>query len=94
MSDPHFDWDEANIRHVGLHGITPLEVEQWVLDEKAMLVEIQSRNGEERFQLIGLTFSGRVLVVVFAMRGHAIRPVTSYPAARPQQLEYLRQWET
>ena len=93
MSGVQFDWDEANIRHVGLHEITPLEVEQCVLEEKAVLVEIQSRNGEERFQLLGMTSSGRILIVVFAMRGQAIRPVTSYPANRQQQLEYLRRWE-
>ena len=58
-----------------------------------MLVEIQSEGGEERVQLIGMTSAGRILAVVFAMRGPAIRPVTSYPAAKIQQLEYLRQWK-
>ena len=39
MNDALFDWDEANIRHIGLHGITPDEVEQCVMDEKAVLVD-------------------------------------------------------
>ena len=93
MSDTPFDWDEANIRHIGLHGITPDEVEQSVLDEKAVLVEIQSERDEERVRLIGMTSAGRILAVVFAMRGTAIRPVTAYLATRIDQLEYLKQWE-
>ena len=93
MSDALFDWDEANIRHIGLHGITPDEVERCVLDEKAVLVEIQSERDEERVRLIGMSSAGRILAVVFAMRGTAIRPVTAYPATRGDQLEYLKQWE-
>ena len=41
MSDSQFDWDEANIGHIALHGITTLEAEQCILDERAMLMEIQ-----------------------------------------------------
>ena len=91
--NPAFDWDDANVRHIALHGITPLEVEQSTLDEKAVLLELQSVKDEERVQLVGMTPAGRLLAVVFTMRGEAIRPVTSYPATRVQQLEYLRQWK-
>ena len=93
MSGEQFDWDDANTGHISLHGITPLEAEPCILDEKAVQVEIQSESGEERVQLIGMTSTDRILAVVFAMRGPAIRPVTSYPAAKIQQLEYLRQWK-
>ena len=40
--NPAFDWDDANVGHIALHGITPLEVEQSTLDEKALLLELQS----------------------------------------------------
>lgn len=94
MRAPEFDWDLANTGHIALHGISPLEVEQCVLDDRALLVEIQSEQGEERIQLVGLSSAGRILTVIFAMRGSAVRPVTSYTASRSQQLEYLRQWES
>ena len=44
--NPDFDWDDANVRHIALHGITPLEVEQSTLDEKAVLLELQSVKDE------------------------------------------------
>ena len=57
--NPDFDWDDANVRHIALHGITPLEVEQSTLDEKAVLLELQSVKDEERVQLVGMTPAGR-----------------------------------
>ncbi len=53
----------------------------------AILLEIEASGGEERTKALGITTSGRVLAVVFALRGEAIRPITAYPA--PARLEAL-----
>ena len=80
--NPDFDWDDANVRHIALHGITPLEVEQSTLDEKAVLLELQSVKDEERVQLVGMTPAGRLLAVVFAMGER--RFVRSLPIPPPE----------
>jgi uncharacterized DUF497 family protein len=36
--------------------------------------------GEQRYEAVGPTKSGRVLVVVFTLRGESYRPITAYPA--------------
>ena len=92
MSGEQFDWDDANTGHISLHGITPLDAEQCILDD-ACGDTIGEWRGAGPTEPIGMTSTDRILAVVFAMRGPAIRPVTSYPAAKIQQLEYLRQWK-
>jgi uncharacterized protein len=86
---PDFDWDEANHDHIAQHKITPAEAEQAILDEAGALLEIQSGTGEERVKSLGMTGSGRILVVLFALRGTSIRPITAYPAPRNLQRLYF-----
>lgn len=42
-----YDWDELNIGHIALHGITPGEAEQ-VIGNEPLDLEVQFRNGEKR----------------------------------------------
>jgi uncharacterized protein len=84
-----FEWDEANISHLARHGISPAEAEDAILDPHALLLEIQA-GGEERVKAVGLTSSGRIVVVVFTLRGEAIRPITAYEAPIRMQQIYLR----
>ena len=43
------------------------------------MVEIQA-GWEERVKEVGLTAGGRIVVVVFTLKGEAIRPITAYEA--------------
>ena len=70
--------------------MTPQEAEQAVLDEAAVLLEIQSHGDEERTKALGMTKIGRILVVVFTFRGAAIRPITAYTATAVLQGLYLK----
>jgi uncharacterized DUF497 family protein len=60
-----------------------------VLDKNAVLLELQFEAGEERTKVLGMTASGRVLAVVFTLRGDVIRPITAYTAPRRLQKLYI-----
>lgn len=71
-----FDWNEANIRHIARHRITPEEAEQ-VIENDPFDGGLALRNGELRRVHIGETDMGRVLVVVVNERGEMLRVVTA-----------------
>jgi uncharacterized DUF497 family protein len=74
-----FDWDDANISHIALHGITVDEVES-TLNGFTIELETQDWHDEKRFSEIGVTSAGRYLVVLTTMRGRRTRPVTAFDA--------------
>ena len=75
-----FDWDEANEGHIwDRHHGSPAEAEEAVLDPAALMVGAQDR-GERRTGLIGATEDGRLLRVIYTMRGRTIRVVTAREA--------------
>ena len=85
-----FDWDNANREHTSRHGVSPAEVEQ-VLANDPLDLEAQVAHGEERFISVGHTNQVRVLVVVWTMRGAAIRPITAFDASDALTRRYLRE---
>jgi len=70
--------------------VAPREAEDAVLDDDALMLEIHNQDAEERIKSIGMTGSGRILVVVFTLRGEAIRPITAYTATRRLQKLYVQ----
>ena len=89
MEGEEFDWDDANVRHLVRHGVSPTEAEQAILDPAAIMVELQT-DREERIKAVGRTASGRILVAVFTFRGDAIRPITAYDATKRDRIGYLK----
>jgi uncharacterized protein len=86
-----FDWDEANIRHIAGHGVTPEEAEQVFNNDPSDPV-LQMYKDEERYFQYGITDVYRVLVVVTTWRGEdLIRVVTAYPAPPAIRRKYLRE---
>ena len=83
-----FEWDEANIEHIGLHDITPTEAEEAFANANDVHADL--RNGEERMTSVGVTAKGRFLVLVTAMRGDRIRVVTAYNASKRLIEAYIR----
>jgi len=47
---------------------------------------------EQRWVAVGATRTGRVLNIVFALRGEAIRPITGWTADKETATLYLEQW--
>jgi uncharacterized DUF497 family protein len=82
------DWDEANAGHVAHHNVTPQEVEQ-VFANDPMDLGAEVVDGEERYTGVGHTKGLRVLVLVWTMRGDAIRPITAFDASERLATRYL-----
>lgn len=77
-----FDWDEQNQKHLKSHRVSPQEFEQVIANDPFDL-EYQIESGEERYKSLGVTATGRVLIVVWTVREGKARAVTAYPAGRP-----------
>ena len=86
-----FDWDEQTSRHLGRHGISREDAED-VLSANHMLLEFQVEGDEQRWVAVGATRSGRVLEIVFAIRGEAVRPITGWLADRETANMYFKEW--
>ena len=63
-----FDWDEANVGHIALHGVSQAEVE-FVLQRPTIDLGVQDWHDEECFMELGATEKGRVLAVITMWRG-------------------------
>ncbi|MBZ5624266.1 MAG: BrnT family toxin [Acidobacteriia bacterium] len=85
-----FDWDEANIAHIARHGVTQEEAEE-VIENDPLELKPQLIEGEERFPNIGLTDTGRWLVVVLTERGTKARVVTAFEADKDLIALYIRE---
>jgi len=83
-----FDWDEANIRHLARHDITPDEAE-YVLMNDPQHLSTQIDENEERLVEIGFTKAGRCLVVLSTWRGNRQRVVTAYDAPRALKMHLI-----
>jgi uncharacterized DUF497 family protein len=91
MSQIRFEWDSRKARsNEKKHGVTFQEARSVFFDEQALLLEdAQPRHEEERFVLLGLSASLRLLVVVHALReGDVIRIISARKATRKETREY------
>ena len=89
--DVEFDWDVHNLKHLAKHGISRLDAEN-VLSGNHILLEYQMEGDEERWIALGATRTGRVLEIVFAVRGRAIRPITGWVASKEMYDVYAKEW--
>ena len=96
MSSLRFEWDErkaaANKRK---HGISFAEAKTAFLDENARVIpDPEHSEDEERFVLLGLSISVRVLVVCHCYRkdGEVIRIISARKADR-DEIEQYHCWQ-
>ena len=93
MSEIRFEWDprkaKANERK---HGVSFEEARSVFFDEQALLLEDpRPLRDEERFVLLGMSISLRVLVVIHALRDEdVIRIISARRATRSETIEYER----
>jgi uncharacterized DUF497 family protein len=86
-----FDWDQHNERHLAKHGISRSDVED-VLSGNHILLDYQTEGDEERWVAVGATRAGRILNIVFAVRGEAARPITGWTADEKTAGLYVKEW--
>ena len=89
--DCAFEWDEQNERHLANHDISRSDAED-VLSGNHVLLEYQMEDNEQRWIAVGAARTGRILVIVFAVRGEAMRPITGWVADKETAELYLEQW--
>lgn len=88
---PEFDWDEHNKKHLANHGISRSDAED-VLSGDHILLEYQTEGDEQRWVAVGVTRAGRILEIVFAVRGEAVRPITGWAADKETANLYVKEW--
>ena len=91
MSQIRFEWDSRKAAsNEKKHGISFEEAQSVFFDDQALLLEDpQPRHEEERFVLLGLSASLRLLVVVHALRERdVIRIISARKATRKETREY------
>jgi uncharacterized DUF497 family protein len=88
MADqPGFEWDEANIRHLARHHVTPPEFEEAMLRDP-LLLQYENVDAEDRWTALGATAALRVLVMAFTIREGRVRAVTAYSASKKLAREF------
>jgi len=91
MSEIRFEWDPRKASsNEKKHGVSFEEAQSVFFDEQALLLEDpQPRHEEERFVLLGLSASLRILVVIHALREEdVIRIISARKATRLETREY------
>jgi hypothetical protein len=92
MSVLHFDWDERKNRsNQRKHGVTFIEARTAFFDDNArVLPDPDHSEDEERFVLLGLSISLRLLVVCHCHRQSAevIRIISARKATRDEIKQY------
>lgn len=86
-----FEWDEGNTQKSSAkHGVLPAEAEEvFAMGQAQPLgVQVSPAVSEERLGLVGSTYAGRILHVVFTFREGKVRVVSSRPAKRKERKSY------
>lgn len=85
-----FDWDGGNAEKNWLrHRVSQSESEQVFFNRPLVLTEDDLHTREEaRFYALGRTDLGRLLLVVYTLRGEKIRVISARDMTRREQKEY------
>ena len=86
-----FDWDEHNLFHIAMHGITRENVET-ALKGRTIFIKDEVRHGESRRSVLGRTYSASILMVITTSREGKTRCVTAFPANRYFRGLYSAKW--
>jgi uncharacterized protein len=85
-----YEWDPAKaLANVRTHRVRFSEAVTVLEDELALTREDADAPGEQRFVTLGVSSSGRLLVVVYTYREpDSIRLIAAWKAHRKQEIEY------
>ncbi|MBK7814325.1 MAG: BrnT family toxin [Rhodocyclaceae bacterium] len=70
------------------HGVSLEEGATVLLDPLALIREDPDAEGERRYLGLGMSDQGRLLVVVWTMRGDTVRPISARKATRKEAKGY------
>ena len=87
-----FEWDAGNIdKNWERHQVSAAECEQ-VFFQRPVLIAADTKHSqtEPRFAALGHTAAGRLLSIVFTIRGTLIRVISARPMSRRERRLYER----
>ncbi|NOT18262.1 MAG: BrnT family toxin [Sulfuriferula sp.] len=87
-----FDPDKAAANPLRHDGVTFAEAKPVLLDPYALTKEDIEAQGEARFVTLGMGAKGRILVVVWTVRGDNVRLISAWKANQPQKVRYEQQF--
>ena len=97
MAEIRFQWDERKqTENKRKHGIDFEEAQTVFQDNRALLIEDPDHSvDEDRFVLLGLSFSLRTLVICHCYRENeeVIRIISARRANPTERIEYNRRWK-
>ena len=87
-----FDWDAGNAKKSWeAHGVTSNESEQVFLNRPLVAApDDQHSRNEPRFHALGRTNAGRLLALVFTIRGDLVRVISARDLSRRERRVYER----
>jgi uncharacterized protein len=88
QSDP----DKAAANPLNHDGVTFDEAAPVLLDPYALTREDSNALGEARYITLGMGAKGRILIVVWVLRGDQPRLISAWKANQPQRRHYERQF--
>ena len=85
-----FQWDAGNLEKNWLsHQVVPAECEQVFFNEPIIAADDPSHSARERrFFVLGQTDAGRLLFIVFTLRGSLIRVISARDMSRRERKVY------
>jgi uncharacterized protein len=96
MSALRIEWDENKNRvNRHKHGISFEEAETVFADDYALLIaDPEHSDNEDRFILLGMSSSLRIMVVChcYRVQDDVIRIITARKATREEQNGYIKRW--
>ena len=86
-----FEWDKNNQTKIRLkHNITPEEAEQALFNHQAIIFDEKHSSVEPRYQLFGISNVGRLLFIVFTIRGNKIKIISARSANKKERNNYAK----
>ena len=86
--EPLVEWDPAKAHsNLKKHGVAFTEALTALEDEMAITIEDEHLD-ERRFVTLGLSESGRLLVVVYTYRGESVRIISARKATTVEETAY------
>ncbi|MEI2771906.1 MAG: BrnT family toxin [Candidatus Competibacter sp.] len=92
--DIEFDPEKAAANPLNHEGVTFDEAKPVLLDPYALTHEDLGAENEQRFVTLGMGAKGRILIVVWTLRGDRLRLISAWKANQPQRRRYEQQFRS
>ena len=90
-TDPVIEYDpEKSATNARKHGVGFEEAATALLDPHALAQEDGMAEGEPRWVLLGLSAVGRLLTVVYTLRGDNVRLISARRATKKEERSYAK----